>query len=103
MSIGRELAVVRLSRVVYAGLLVFYPRDLRYKFGAEMADVFEALMRDAIVERGTAGTISLWRSALWELLTVAVPLRLASSAVMAGAISFLASSVLFLVLFRAVT
>jgi hypothetical protein len=46
---------------------------------------------------------SLWRSALWELLTVAVPLRLASNAVMAGAISFLASSVLFLVFFRAVS
>jgi hypothetical protein len=60
-------------------------------------------MRDAIIERGPMATISLWQSALWELLTVALPLRLASNAVMAGAISFLASLALFLVLFRAVT
>jgi hypothetical protein len=103
MSTERRLTIVCLSRVVYAGLLIFYPTDLRRKFGAEMADVFEAAAHDAIVERGPAGVISPWRSALWELLTVAVPLRLASNAVMAGAISFLASSVLFLVFFRAVS
>jgi hypothetical protein len=103
MSIERRLTIVRWSRAVYAGLLIFYPADLRRKFGAEMADVFEAALHDAIVERGRAGVTSLWRSALWELLAVAVPLRLASNAVMAGAISFLASSVLLLVFFRAVT
>ena len=100
MSKERELAIVRLSRVVYTGLLIFYPRELRHKFGAEMVDVFEAMMRDTIVERGPTGTISLWGSALWELLAVAVPSLLASNAVMAGAISFLASSVLFLVFFQ---
>ena len=103
MSSEKELAIVRLSRVVYAGLLIFYPGDLRHRFGAEMADVFQAAMRDAIVERGPAGIIFLWRHALWELLTLAVPLRLASNAVMVGAISFLASSVLVLVFFRALT
>lgn len=103
MFIERELAIVRLSRVVYAGLLIFYPTDLRRKFGAEMADVFEVVMRDAIVERGLAGMFSPWRSALWELLTVAVPSRLASNVVMAGMISFLASSLLVLAFFRAVT
>lgn len=103
MSIEKELAIVRLSRVVYTGLLIFYPTDLRRKFGAEMADVFEAAVHDAIVGGGPVGVTSLWRSALLELLTVAVPLRLASNAVMAGAISFLASSVLFLVFFRAVS
>jgi hypothetical protein len=103
MSIKKKLAIVRLSRVVYAGLLIFYPGDLRHKFGAEMADVFEAAVHDAIVERGLAGVTSLWRCALLELLTVALPLRLASNAVMAGAISFLASSVLVLVFFRAVS
>jgi len=39
----------------------------------------------------------IWGSVLWELLTVALPARLASNAVMAGALSFLASSALFLV------
>jgi hypothetical protein len=103
MSTERRLTIVRLSRVVYTGLLIFYPTDLRRKFGAEMADVFESAVHDANVESGPSGAASLWRSALWELLTVAVPLRLASNAVMAGAISFLASSLLFLAFFRAVS
>lgn len=103
MSTERRLTIVRLSRVIYAGSLIFYPTDLRRKFGAEMADVFEAAVHDAIIERGSAGVTSLWGYALWELLTVAVPLRLASNAVIAGAISFLASSVLFLLFFRAVS
>ena len=103
MSIASESVFARRSRAVYEALLIFYPRDLRHKFGAEMAEVFEALIRDAVLGHGLAETISLWRSALWELLTVALPLRLASNAVVAGAISFLVSSVLFLVFFRAVT
>jgi len=103
MSTERRLTIVRWSRALYAGLLIFYPTDLRRKFSEEMADVFEAAVQDAIVERGLAGVTSLWRSALWELLTVAVPLRLASNEAMAGAISFLASTVLLLAFFRAVT
>jgi hypothetical protein len=103
MSPGRELTIIRLNRAAYAALLLFYPSDLRHKFATEMADVFEALLRDAIAERGPAGMISSWRSALWELLTVAAPLRLASNAVMAGAVAFLASSALVLFFFRAVT
>jgi hypothetical protein len=103
MPIASESAFARGSRVVYEALLIFYPPDVRRRFGAEMAEVFEALMHDAVIEHGLRGTVSLWRSALWELLTVALPLRLASNAVMAGAISLLVSSALFLVLFRAVT
>ena len=103
MSIASESAFARGSRIVYEALLIFYPRALRHKFGAEMAEVFEALMRDAVIGHGLAGTIPLWRSVLWELLTVALPMRLASNAVIAGAISLLVSSALFLVLFRAVT
>jgi hypothetical protein len=97
-----ELRVVRASRMLYAGLIVFYPREVRGRFGIEMADVFEDLIRDAAAERGWRGIFWPWGSVLRELLTVALPLRLASNLVMAGAISFLASSVLFLVFFRAV-
>lgn len=63
MSTERRLTIVRLSRVVYAGLLIFYPANLRREFGAEMADVFEDAVHDAIVERRPAGVTSLWRSA----------------------------------------
>ncbi len=90
---------VQLSRFVYERLLLFYPRDLRRRFGLEMAEVFEDLMREAAIRRGLAGVASQWGSALWELLSVAAPSRLENNTLMAGAISFLASSALFLAFF----
>jgi hypothetical protein len=59
---------IRLSRFVYGHLLIFYPRELRCRFGTEMMDVFEDLMCEAVLHRGPAGMVSLWGSALWELL-----------------------------------
>jgi len=95
-----HLRIIRASRQAYSGLLILYPGDLRRRFAAEMADVFEDLMREAAARRGPRGIAAIWRSALWELLTVAAPSRLASNTAMAGALSFLASSVLFLVFFQ---
>jgi len=46
VSIEKEPEIVRLSRAVYS-LLIFYPRDLRHKFGAEMADGAQAGHRPA--------------------------------------------------------
>jgi len=100
MSIEREAAIVRISGVIYSGLLVFYPLELRAKFGEEMLEVFVTLLRN---KHSAVEVFSVWRSALWELLTVALPSRLASNAVMAGVLSFLASAALFLVFFRAVS
>jgi hypothetical protein len=103
MPTEKQLRIVRWNRAVYTGLLILYPADFRHKFGAEMADVFEAMIHDAIVERGPAGIIRLWQSALWECLTVAMGSRLASHVAIAGAISFLLSSLLTLFFFRAVS
>jgi hypothetical protein len=101
MNAGTKSAIIRGSRMAYSGLLMCYPRELRRRFGAEMTDLFETVLREAVVERGAAGIASSWGLALWELLTVAVPLRLTSNAVIAGALSFLVSSTLFLLFFQA--
>jgi len=103
MPVRKESAIVRCSRVLYRGLLSFYSPELRCKFGEEMTDVFVALLGEAMDQGKRVEIFLLWRSALWELLTVAVPSRLASNAVMAGALSLLASTALFLVFFRAVS
>lgn len=94
--------VIRASCLVYDHLLVFYPSEFRRRFGGEMAQLFEELMCDA-AQRGPIAIVSLWRSALSELLSVAVPLRLQNAAVIAGALSLVASSLLFLAFFRAVS
>jgi hypothetical protein len=95
----RHSEVVQFSRMIYFRLLVFYPRDLRARFGSEMTDVFEALLRDAAFRDGFAGVVTMWRWALWELLTVASASRLESRTLMAGGLSFLTSSALFLAFF----
>jgi len=88
----------RVSRMVYSGLLTLYPPDLRRRFGAEMEEVFEELLR-AAAQSGANSVAAVWSRALWELLAVALPQRLASETVMAGAISFLTASGLFLAFF----
>jgi hypothetical protein len=103
MSISREPAGVRIGRIIYCGLLVFYPLEFRRKFGEEMLDVFLELLRQALAEGSAFEVFSLWRSVLWEVVIVALPSRLGTDAVIAGALSVLASAALFLFFFRAVT
>lgn len=100
MNRSSQLRIIRASRFAYSGLLFVYPRDLRRRFGSEMVEVFEDLSREAMTRSGPSGIAAIWRSALWELLSVAAPSRLASNTLMAGALSLLASSALFLVFFR---
>lgn len=95
--------IIRISRLAYSRLLFFYPGDLRREFGVEMTEVFEDSLREAMKRRGPAGLAASWRSAVWELITVAGPSHLVNPTVIAGAISLLAASVLFLVFFRFVS
>jgi hypothetical protein len=102
MMICRKVKIVEVSRVLYGSLLMVYPKELRGRFGEEMEIVFVASLRDA-ADQGVGGLLRVWRLALCELVTVALPSRLSSSAVMAAAVSLVAASALFLVFFRAVS
>ncbi len=94
--------IIRVSCRLYGHLLIFYPGEFRRRFAAEMTQLFEEMLRHA-AQRGPIAIISLGLSALWELLSVAAPLRLQNASVIAGALSLIASSILFLAFFRAVT
>jgi hypothetical protein len=50
--------IIRLSCFVYGHLLIFYPRELRCRFGTEMMDVFGDLMCEVVLQRGPAGLVS---------------------------------------------
>jgi hypothetical protein len=95
-------SVVRWSVRIYRHLLILYPHELRCRFGAEMAEVFEDLLCAGMVERGAAGGAALWCTALWEFASVGIPSRLKASAILAGTLSFAVSSVIAWVFFRAV-
>ena len=99
MSINHQLKLARMSALAYAEMIRLYPRELRLRFGGEMAEVFGDSIREAAARRGLKGVAAVWSRALWELLTVAAPSRLENNTLMAGALSLLASSVLFLAFF----
>ena len=94
---------LRKSCLLYNVLLFAYPRDFRQRFGSEMLTTFSEQMCSEWKRSGLVGIVQVWRSAVWELLSVAVPLQLRSSIVVAMALSFLWSSALFMALFRAVS
>ncbi len=92
--------LIRLNCFLYSRLLVFYPRELRQKFGTHMVEVFEDLLLELPPRRAAAAYLSLWRIALWELASVGVLSRLQSTAFIAAAASVLFSSLLMWSFFR---
>lgn len=93
----------RTEMSLYGVVLRAYPREFRARFGAEMSDAFAEEIRDERSRHGRQGALRVWRSALWEVVSVAGPLQLRGSMAPALAISLLASSVFALAFFAAVT
>ena len=54
---------------IYGWMLSLYPEELRREFGEEMALVFADELRDADL----AGRIRVWRRALREFFSIALP------------------------------
>ena len=74
------------SRRLFHWTLALYPRELRQRFGDEMELVHEEMLADAYRAGGALGAVRVWTSALWELVTVAIPSRLETVAVPALAV-----------------
>ena len=96
-------SALRASRGLYKMLLLTYPQDFRYRFESEMLTTFSDLICCEWEENGLPGVARVWRSAVGELFSVAVPLHLQRQIVLAIALSFLCSSALFMTIYRAMT
>jgi hypothetical protein len=96
-------SAVRLSCGLYKMLLFTYPRDFRLRFESEMQTTFSDLICGEWERNGLTGVARVWRSALGEVFSVAVPLQLQSSIVIATSLSLLSSVALFMAVFRAMT
>jgi len=96
-------SAVRVSCGLYKMLLFTYPGDFRLRFGSEMVTTFSDLICGEWEHHGLPGIARVWRSALGEVFSVAVPLQLQNSIVVAIFLSFLCSSALFMTIFRAMT
>jgi hypothetical protein len=82
-------------------LLFAYPSDFRLRFEAEMVTTFSELISGEWEHNGLPGITRVWRSALAEVFSIAVPLQLKRSIVIAMSVSFLWSVMLFIALFHA--
>jgi hypothetical protein len=96
-------SAVRVSCGLYKMLLFTYPGDFRLRFGSEMVSTFSDLICGECEHHGLPGVARVWRSALREVFSVAVPLHLQNTLVVAISLSFLCSSALFMTIFRAMT
>lgn len=96
-------STVRASRSLYKMLLLTYPQDFRHRFESEMLATFSDLICGEWEQNGLPGVARVWRSAVGELFSVAVPLQLQSPIVVAMALSFLCSSALFMTIYGAMT
>jgi len=96
-------SAVRVSCRLYKMLLFTYPRDFRLRFGSEMVATFSDLVGGEWEHKGLAGVARVWRSALTEVFSVAMPLQLQSSIVIATSLSLLSSFALFMAIFLAMS
>jgi len=94
-------SAVQMSCVLYKMLLFAYPSDFRLRFGNEMVTTFSDLLHGEWQNNGLPGVARVWRSALAEVLSVAVPLQLGSSAVIATSLALLSSFALFMAILYA--
>lgn len=74
-------AILDFSRRVYERSLVCYPKDLRDDFGDEMTEVFDKQVSDAYSRSGLVGILRVLFRATREIVTVALPGRLAERAI----------------------
>ena len=91
------------SRGLYKILLFTYPGDFRRRFGSEMVTTFSDLICDEWERNGLPGVARVWRSALAEVFSAAVPLQLQSPTVVATSLALLSSFALFMAIFYGMT
>jgi chemotaxis methyl-accepting protein methylase len=94
---------LQMSRLAYSLLLALYPEELRFRFGAEMTEVFADEISAQWRQRGIPGVLRVWLTAGSEVFSIAVPLQMSNPATIATALAFLISSFLFYSFFRAVS
>ena len=96
-------SAVRVSCLLYKMLLFTYPSDFRLRFESEMVTTFSDLVCGEWKHNGVPGVARVWRSAVGEVFSVAVPLHLHSPIVIAISLALLSSFGLFTTVFHEMT
>jgi hypothetical protein len=91
-------APLRYLSACYRALLWLYPRHLREAYGADMAAVFDQLLRREYRKRGVRGVAGTICRAIGELFSVAIPAHLMSEWVISASLSLLINSAILVLL-----
>jgi len=97
------ISALRASCGLYKMLLFTYPSDFRLRFESEMVTTFSDLISGEWEHNGLRGIARVWRSAVGEVFSAAVPLQLQRSIVVATSLAPLLSFALFMAIFYAMT
>src|SRR5260370_20837395 len=89
-------SAARVSCGLYKTLLFTYPREFRQRFKCEMVSAFSDLICGEWEQKGVLGVARVWRSALGEVFSVAVPLHLQSPIVVTTSLALLSSFSFFI-------
>ena len=68
MNKDKNQRVVKLSTIIYEGLIRAYPKGFREKYGLEMAQVFREQCRDAVTNAGGFGLTQIWLRVLLDVV-----------------------------------
>jgi hypothetical protein len=96
-------SAARVSCGLYKMLLFTYPHEFRQRFKCEMVSTFSDLICGEWEQKSVLGVARVWRSALGEVCSVAVPLHLQSPIVVTTSLALLSSFALFIAVFHAMT
>ena len=96
-------SAARVSCGLYKMLLFTYPREFRQRFKCEMVSTFSDLICGEWEQKSVLGVARVWRSALKEVFSVAVPLHLQSPIVVTTSLALFSSFALFIAVFHAMT
>src|ERR1700730_18455879 len=88
---------------LYKTFLFTYLRKFRQRFKCEMVSTFSDLICGEWEQKGVLGVARVWRSALGEVFSVAVPLHLQSPIVVTTSLGLLSSLAFFIAVFHAMT
>jgi hypothetical protein len=81
---------------IYRILLRLYPNEMRRRWEGEMIETFALQLADARQEAGWGGVLRVWFCAVRELFQIALPLQVASAALVIPAVSLAGSGAIFL-------
>jgi L-lactate permease len=88
--------MIRFACGFYKAMLWFYPAELRRNYGCDLVETFAALLTDSWSEGQFRGVLQVWKLALFEFLSIALPYQAVNPVLVVPLASVLGSGTILL-------